>query len=78
MFCGTHRVQLVILCGSAWISSQAYTTLIRLTYGLNVVSDDDELISIFAETVFRLIKEGTPGVSIIDLFPIRESFSANY
>lgn len=60
------------------IGRQAYTTLIRLTYGLNVVSDNDDLISIFAETIFQLIKEGTPGISIIDLFPIRKFQTARY
>lgn len=51
---------------------QAYTTIVRVTYGLNVASDDDELISIFAETLHRIVLEGVPGVAPLDLFPFCE------
>ena len=54
------------------LNSQAYTTLIRVTYGLNVLSDDDVLISLFGETLDRVVGEGAPGACPVDLFPIRE------
>ena len=56
-----------------FVCSQTYTTLIRVTYGLNVVSDDDELVSMFGETLRRLVELGTPGASPLDLFPCRKS-----
>ena len=52
--------------------SQAYTTLVRVTYGISVYSDDDVLVSLFGETQNRIVDEGTPGASMIDLFPLRE------
>ena len=54
------------------LDSQAYAALIRVTYGLNV-RDDDDLISVLAETLHRLVENGAPGISIVDNFPIRES-----
>ena len=48
--------------------------MIQVTYGLNVTGDDDELVSLFGETLHRIIQEGAPGACTIDLFPFRESF----
>ena len=51
--------------------SATYTTLIRMTYGINVVSDDDVLVALIGETLNRLVAEGPPGASPIDFFPLR-------
>ena len=55
------------------LGSQAYTTVIRTTFGLNIVSDDDEIIPLFDETLKRMVAEGAPGACPVDLFPARES-----
>ena len=46
--------------------------MIRMTYGLNVDAEDDVLVSLIGETLTRIVEEGTPGASMIDLFPLRE------
>ena len=43
-----------------------------MTYGLDVGSEDDALISIFGEALDRIVEEGAPGLCTIDLFPIRK------
>ena len=65
-------VYAIRLSGSLVAGSQAYTTLVRVTYGLNVVSDDDAIVALFGESLDCIVKEGAPGASILDLFPIRE------
>lgn len=59
--------------------SQAYTTIIRVTYGLNVLTDadGDDFISIFAEAIRRVIAEGLSSAELIDLFPVRECRTCN-
>ena len=52
--------------------SQTYTTLMRMTYGISVVSDDDVLVAMIGETLNRVVSEGPPGTCMIDLFPFRE------
>lgn len=54
------------------IDRQAYSTIIRVTYGLND-SGEDSLSLVFEEALRRLMEEGAPGTSIIDHFPIRKS-----
>ena len=34
--------------------------------------DDDDLVSLFGETLNRVVEEGAPGVCMIDLFPFRK------
>ena len=46
--------------------------MLRVTYGLNVASDDDSLISLSGETMERLMHEGPPGACTVDLLPIRK------
>ena len=46
--------------------------MIRVTYGLNVMKDDEELVSLFGETLERIMETGSPGASTIDFFPFRE------
>ena len=53
---------------------QTYTTLVRVTYGLNVESDEDVLISLIGETLTRIVDEGIPGSCIVDVLPLREHF----
>ena len=53
---------------------QGYTTLMRITYGVTVNRDDDDLIRIFAKALERIVDEGAPGASMIDLFPFRERY----
>ena len=49
-----------------------YSTLFRLTYGIDVDRDDDVIISLFSEALERLVSEGAPGACPVDLFPLRK------
>lgn len=59
------------------LDSQAYTTVIRVTFGLNGMSDDDAILSLFEETIQRMTVEGVPGACLVDFFPIRKLFILN-
>ena len=55
--------------------SQAFTTIMRVTYGLTNGADDEELFSMFVVALKRVVDEGAPGATMIDMFPFRTSHS---
>ena len=43
-----------------------------MTYGLDVVSDQDVLIELFGEALDYIMRVGAPGLCEVDFFPLRE------
>lgn len=55
------------------VASSAFTTIFRVTYGLNLnLGENDGYISLFQTAAARVVAEGVPGACPIDLFPLRE------
>ena len=72
MFCGLASLFVGNETLSDKLDSAAYSTVFRVTYGINVDSDEDGLVSLFGETTNRIVQEGSPGFTLIDLFPLRQ------
>ena len=55
------------------VYSQAFTTIMRVAYGLDNAAENKELLGMFTVALKRVVDEGAPGATMIDLFPLRES-----
>jgi hypothetical protein len=53
----------------SFVSSFSTAIVMRVAYGHRVVSDDDEFIRLANDQNYALQNSGTPGSTLIDLFP---------
>ena len=63
---------LMAICSLLFCRS-SYSTLFQVTYGIDVEGDEDAVISLFAESLSRLVEEGPPGARMVDFLPFRKS-----
>ena len=47
-------------------------TILKATYGHDVVSDEDRYTSLAVEAASRAVASGVPGAPLVDLFPFRK------
>lgn len=47
-------------------------TILKATYGHDVVSDEDRYTTLAVEAASRAVASGVPGAPLVDLFPFRK------
>ena len=48
-------------------------TIVKLTYGHEILTNNDSYIRLTTEAVGSLVQLGVTGMTLVDLFPIRKS-----
>lgn len=66
-------LSIVVRRNSCFTASKAFTTIMRVTYGLDNATDNHDLFSMFSVALKRVVDEGAPGATMIDHFPFRKS-----